>query len=49
MISFLFFNGLFSENALKEDRVQPAIGVYKKLVCQFSYSWKKRMALTAAQ
>ncbi|CAM4535279.1 unnamed protein product [Leuciscus chuanchicus] len=37
------------ENALKDDRVQRAVGVCKKLVSQFSYSWKKRMALTSAQ
>ncbi|XP_057203827.1 E3 SUMO-protein ligase ZBED1-like [Triplophysa rosa] len=37
------------ENALKDDRVQRAVGVCKKLVSQFSYSWKKRMALAAAQ
>ncbi|XP_066533969.1 E3 SUMO-protein ligase ZBED1 [Hoplias malabaricus] len=37
------------ENALKDDRVDRAVGVCKKLVGRFSASWKKKTALTAAQ
>ncbi|KAL6465097.1 hypothetical protein MHYP_G00252300 [Metynnis hypsauchen] len=37
------------ENALKDDRVDRAVGVCKKLVGHFSASWKKKSALTAAQ
>ncbi|KAK0132988.1 Zinc finger BED domain-containing protein 1 [Merluccius polli] len=38
------------ENAVKGDnRISRATGVCKKLVCHFSHSWKKRVALEQAQ
>ncbi|XP_028825346.1 uncharacterized protein LOC114784255 [Denticeps clupeoides] len=38
------------ENAVKGDsRISRATGVCKKLVCDFSHSWKKRVALEKAQ
>ena len=42
---------LFSlENAVKGDnRICRATVVYKKLMCHFSHSWKKRVALEQAQ
>ncbi|KAL7868960.1 hypothetical protein SRHO_G00103440 [Serrasalmus rhombeus] len=37
------------ENAVKNERINRATGVCKKLVCHFSHSWKARVALEKAQ
>lgn len=36
------------ENAMKDAKVDRAVGVCKKLVASFSYSWKKRRDLAQA-
>ncbi|XP_073689131.1 E3 SUMO-protein ligase ZBED1-like [Garra rufa] len=37
------------ERAMKDDRIQRAAGVCKKIVAAFSYSWKKRRDLAKVQ
>ncbi|RXN23605.1 zinc finger BED domain-containing 1-like protein [Labeo rohita] len=37
------------ERAMKDDRIQRAVGVCKKIVAAFSYSWKKRRDLAKVQ
>ncbi|KAK7891329.1 hypothetical protein WMY93_023292 [Mugilogobius chulae] len=37
------------ENAMKDPRVSRAVGVCKKIVASFSYSWKKKRDLAEAQ
>nr|XP_055053943.1 E3 SUMO-protein ligase ZBED1-like [Misgurnus anguillicaudatus] len=37
------------ENAMKDSRIDRAMGVCKKLVSSFSYSWKKKRDLAEAQ
>ncbi len=39
----------FTERGVKYDRIQRAVGVCKKIVSAFSYSWKKRRDLAIAQ
>ncbi|KAJ4947289.1 hypothetical protein JOQ06_009325 [Pogonophryne albipinna] len=37
------------ENAMKDPRIGRAVGLCKKLVSSFSYSWKKKRELAVAQ
>ncbi|XP_065138382.2 E3 SUMO-protein ligase ZBED1-like [Paramisgurnus dabryanus] len=37
------------ETAMKDDRIQRAVGVCKRIVSAFSYSWKKRRDLAIVQ
>ncbi|KAE8575740.1 hypothetical protein XENTR_v10003928 [Xenopus tropicalis] len=37
------------ETAMKDDRIQRAVGVCKKIVAAFSYSWKKRREMAKVQ
>lgn len=44
-----FFLSLSTEKVNQDKRVDRAIGVCKKVVAAFSYSWKKKRDLAAAQ
>ncbi|XP_059922903.1 E3 SUMO-protein ligase ZBED1-like [Gadus macrocephalus] len=46
---FFYFIFVILENAMKDPRISRAIGVCKKLVSSFSYSWKKKRELQLVQ
>ena len=40
---------VFTERGVKDDHIRRAVGVCKKMVSAFSYSWKKRRDLAIVQ
>ena len=49
LFGFLPFSFLFTVNGMKDPRIDRAIGVCKKVVSAFSFSWKKRRDMAVVQ
>lgn len=47
MLVYIFY--VFIERAMKDHRIERAVGVCKKVVSTFSFSWKKKRELKKAQ
>lgn len=49
MLFVCFCITLYTVNAVKDQRIDRAIGICKKVVSSFSYNWKRRRELAAVQ